>query len=156
MQPSHARLSGHLELCILDPDGRVLERYENHNAVAPFGRTLILRALQGQTTTQRLEPFLADERFQLGSERGLEQEGVLRLKEPEQLDAQERGGRLAIGFRGVASTEGKIIGGGLAAFYKEKGSNKIHSGVYNFAKVRAAVEVRPEMPLLLNFTLTVG
>lgn len=156
MQPSHARLSGYLELCILGPDGRVLERHANHNDVAPFGRSLILSALQGQTTTQRLEPFLADERFKMESENGLDQEGVIRLKEVEPLEAQERGGKLAIGFRGVAGTEGKTIGGGLAAFYKQKGSNKILHGVYNFARVRTAVEVRPEMPLLLNFTLTVG
>lgn len=153
---SQARLTGHLELVLLDPNGGVLARHENHNSVMPFGAELLLKALQGQASVVRMEPFLGNERIRPDAEEGLEGRGVIRLKEPEQLDPQQEGGKLAMSYRAIASEDAKVIGGGLGVIYRAKGSNKQLSGIYNFARTRSAVEVRAEMPLLLNFTLSVA
>lgn len=153
---SQARVSGHMELTLLDPTGAVLERHDNHNQVVPFGQSLLLSALQGQTTTVRMEPFLGDSRAKPEAREGLEGRGIFRLKEIEPLDPKQEGARLVMGFRGIASEDVKVVGGGLAVFFRNKGSNKQLSGIYNFARTRSTVEVRQGMPLMLNFTLSVA
>ncbi|MEM6621914.1 MAG: hypothetical protein AAF674_06765 [Pseudomonadota bacterium] len=156
MTHSHVSVAGHMQLAILGPDGEILEAYENHNSVVPHGRALLLSALQGQTTTQRFEPFLGGGDFKAESEAGLEQRDVVRLENIEPLQARQSGNRLILGYRGISTAEAKVVGGGLAAFYKRKGSGRTLNGIYNFAKTRSTVEVRKEMPLMLSFTLTVG
>lgn len=153
---TQARVSGHMELILLDRSGTVMSRHENHNSIVPFGQSLLLSALRGETSTQRMEPFLGNAEFRTSAERGIESEGVVRLENIETLDPEQEGGRLAMGFRGTAAQSARVVGGGLAVFFRRGTSRAVQNGVYNFARTRSTVEVRAGMPLLLNFTLSVS
>lgn len=153
---SEARLSGHMELLVLDPSGTVLARHENHNSIVPFGQSLLLSALRGETTTTRIEPFLGNAEFDTRTEKGIETEGVVRLENIEPIDPEQSGARLVMGFRGLAAQSGRVVGGGLAVFYRRGSSRAVQNGIYNFARTRSTVEVRAGMPLMLNFTLSVA
>lgn len=153
---SQAQVTGHMELLLLDRNGRIMERHDNHNQVVPFGQSLLLSALQGLTTTVSMTPYLGDESANPASDEGLEGRGIFRLEKVEPLEPKQDRNRVVMGYRAVATEAIKVVGGGLAVIYRNKGSNRQLNGIYNFAKTRSAVEVRAEMPLMLNFTLSVA
>lgn len=153
---TEARVSGHMELLLLDPAGGILARHENHNSIVPFGQSLLLSALRGETSTQRLEPFLGIAEFNTAAEEGIESRGIVRLENIEPIDPEQEGGRLVMGFRGTASQSARVVGGGLAVFFRRGTSRAVQNGIYNFARTRSTVEVRAGMPLMLNFTLSVA
>ncbi|MEM7022130.1 MAG: hypothetical protein AAF637_06000 [Pseudomonadota bacterium] len=145
-----------MELLLLDAHGGILERHDNHNQVVPFGRSLLLSALQGLTTTVSMMPYLGDQSANPASDEGLEGRGIFPLEKAEPIEPKQDGSRVILGFRTTAPEDIKVVGGGLGIIYRNKGSNKQFNGVYNFARTRSAVDVRAEMPLMLNFTLTVA
>ena len=122
----------------------------------PFGRSLLLSALQGLTTTVNMIPYLGDESANPASDEGLDGKGIFVLEKSEPIEPKQDGNRVVLGFRTTAPEDLKVVGGGLGVIYRNKGSNKQFNGVYNFARTRSAVEVRADMPLMLNFTLTVA
>lgn len=155
MMHSHARLAGQMALTVLDPAGRAVAHHDSANSVVPSGQALLLSALRGNTVTSEIEPFLGTGAFDPGAEKGLEQDGVIRLTFEAQKPRQQ-GAKLEMGFRCVATGEGVVVGGGLAMHYKQREPSAEGVAIYNFAQTAAPVEIQPDMPLLLTFTLSVG
>lgn len=155
MTHSHTRLSGLMTLTLLAPNGTPLTCIKRHNSVMPAGQALLMNLLSGASTKPQLRPLLGADGFKPNVAKPEEQATAMVLENLEMLDMALKNSTLSISYRGDAPRPAKIIGGGLLVDSQTDAGAKA-TNLYNFAPTNNTIDVVKGMPVLLNFSLSVG
>lgn len=155
MTHSHTRLSGLMTLTLLDRNGTPLACIKRHNSVMPAGQALLMNLLSGASTKPEFRPLLGADGFKPDVAKPEDQAAAMALENIELLNMKLAKSTLSISYRGDAPRPAKIIGGGLLVDSQTAAGAKATS-LYNFAPTDNTIEVVKGMPVLLNFSLSVG